>query len=58
MVKDMMHESGRKYEQEDITNKIVEHQNRKISDVVHFSLNSGRELRPSTLCIDRINSMQ
>ena len=49
MVKDMMSESGRAYGHEDINKKIVEHQNKMISEAGHMPLNPERQLKPTTL---------
>ena len=45
----MIRESGRTYGHEDINKKIVEHQNKMISEAGHMPLNPERQLKPTTL---------
>ncbi len=45
----MIRESGRTYGHKDINKKIVEHQNKMISEADHMTLNPDRQLKPTTL---------
>ena len=49
MVNDMMHECGRTYGHEDINKKVVEDQNKKISEASTIPLCTDRELKPTSL---------